>query len=97
MVNENHFRFDRNSFFNFWKTIYDFQNRKSFFEIKLFIFPRTFDIRFSESGNDQSSKSNRQNLATEILPMLESDDIRPSSPDSAKMTDIRLDLNGYGH
>jgi hypothetical protein len=44
MVNENHFRFDRKSFFNFWKTIYGFKNRKSFFEIILFVLSCTFDI-----------------------------------------------------
>jgi hypothetical protein len=41
MVNENHFQFDRKTFFNFWKTIYGF---KSFSEIKLFVLARTFDI-----------------------------------------------------
>jgi hypothetical protein len=59
MVNENYFRFDRKSFFNFWKTIYDFKNRKSFFEIKLFVLARTFDIRLSESGNGWSSEFRR--------------------------------------
>jgi hypothetical protein len=42
MVNGNHLQFDRKSFFNFWKTIYDFQNSKSFFKIKLFVLTRTF-------------------------------------------------------
>jgi len=57
MVNENHFRFDRKSFFNFWKTIYGFKNRKSFSEIKLFVRACTFDIRLPESGNNRSSES----------------------------------------
>jgi hypothetical protein len=57
MVNENHFQFDRITFFNFWKTIYGFKNRKSFFEIKLFIFTRTFDTRLPKPGNGQSSES----------------------------------------
>jgi hypothetical protein len=65
MVNENHFWFDRKTFFNFWKTIYGFKNCKSFFEIKLFVLTRTFDIRLLESDNCWSSKSKRhQNLAT---------------------------------
>jgi hypothetical protein len=57
MVNENYFRFDRKAFFNFWKKIYGFKNRKSFSEIKLFILARTFDIRLPESGNGWSSES----------------------------------------
>jgi hypothetical protein len=60
MVNENHFQFDGKNFFNFWKTIYSFKNRKSFYEIKLFIFARTFDIRLPESGNDWSLESRRR-------------------------------------
>jgi hypothetical protein len=48
IVNENHFRFDFKTYFNFWKTIYGFKNRKSFFEIKLFVIARTFDIRLPE-------------------------------------------------
>jgi hypothetical protein len=42
MVNRNHFQFDHKSFFNFWNTIYGFENRKSFFEFKLFILAGTF-------------------------------------------------------
>jgi hypothetical protein len=42
MVNINHFQFDCKSFFNFWKTIDGFENRKSFFGFKLFIFAPTF-------------------------------------------------------
>jgi hypothetical protein len=42
MVNENHFQFDCKSLFNFWKTIYGFENCKSFSEFKLFILARTF-------------------------------------------------------
>jgi hypothetical protein len=57
MVNENHFRFDRKTFFNFWKTIYGFKNRKSFFEIKLFVLTCMFDMRLLESSNGQSSES----------------------------------------
>jgi hypothetical protein len=65
MVNENHFRFDRKTFFNFWKTIYGFKNRKSFSKIKLFALARMFDIRLPESGNSRSSESKRhRNLAT---------------------------------
>jgi len=65
MVNENHFRFDHKSFFNFWKTIYGFKNRKSFFKIILFIVAHTFDIRLPESGNSWSSESRRHwNSAT---------------------------------
>jgi hypothetical protein len=64
MVNENHFRFDRKNFFNFWKTIYGFKNRKSFSEIKLFIIVRTFDIRLLESGNGRSLESKRRRNPT---------------------------------
>jgi hypothetical protein len=42
MVNGNHFQFDLKSFFNFWKTIYGFENYKSFSEFKLFILAGTF-------------------------------------------------------
>jgi hypothetical protein len=64
MVNENHFRFDRKTFFNFWKTIYGFK----FFEIKFFVLACTFDIRkwllvgiqaAPESGNIQPPKNCR--------------------------------------
>jgi len=83
MVNENHFRFDRKTFFNFWKTIYCFKNRKSFSEIKLFVLARTFDIQLPESGNGRSSESMRhRNPATGILPAPESGDICPPSPDA---------------
>jgi hypothetical protein len=65
MVNENHFRFDRKTFFKFWKTIYGFKNRKSFSEIKRFILTSTFDIQLPEFDNGQSSESRRhRNLAT---------------------------------
>jgi len=65
MVNENHFRFDRKNFFNFWKTIYGFKNRKSFSEIKLLVLVCMFDIRLQESSNDRLSKSRRRwNSAT---------------------------------
>jgi hypothetical protein len=37
MVNRNHFLFNRKSLFNLRKTIYGFQNRKSFSGFKLFI------------------------------------------------------------
>jgi len=57
MVKENHFRFDHKIFFNFLKIIYGFKNRKSFFEIKLFVLAYTFNIRLLESSNDQSSES----------------------------------------
>jgi hypothetical protein len=42
MVNGNHFQFDRKIFFNFWKTIYGFENRKSFFGFKFFTLMRMF-------------------------------------------------------
>jgi hypothetical protein len=51
MVNENYFRFDRKSFFNFWKTIYGFKNHKSYSEIKLLVLARMFDIRLPKSSN----------------------------------------------
>jgi hypothetical protein len=57
MVNENHFQFARKTFFNFWKTIYGFKNRKSFSEIKLFVLAHTFDIQLSKSGNGRSLES----------------------------------------
>jgi hypothetical protein len=60
MVNKNYFKFDCKSFFKFWKTIYYFENRKLFYEIKLFVLTRTFDIRLSESSNCRSSESNRR-------------------------------------
>jgi hypothetical protein len=60
MVNGNHFQFDRKRLFNFWKTIYGFKNRKSFFELKLFIFACTFvrichcrELEFVNSSNMQ--------------------------------------------
>jgi len=56
MVNENHFRFDRKTFFNFWKTIYGFKNCKSFSEIRLFVLAHTVDIRLPESSNGRSSE-----------------------------------------
>jgi hypothetical protein len=64
MVKENHFRFDRKSFFNFWKTIYGFAH--------------TLDIRLSESGNGQNpgGAGIRQHSATGILLMPEFGDIR---------------------
>jgi hypothetical protein len=65
MVNEKHFWFDYKTFFNFWKTIYGFKNRKSFFKIKLFVLARTFDILLLESCHGRSSDSRRHwNLAT---------------------------------
>jgi hypothetical protein len=85
MVNENHFRFDRKSFFNFWKTIYSFKNRKSFFEIKLFVLALTFDIRLSESGNGWSSKFRPgQNPASSGHRNTVVAGIRPPSPDTVK-------------
>jgi hypothetical protein len=61
MVNENHFLFDRKTFFNFWKI----KNRKSFSEIKLFVLACTFDIRLPESGNSRLSESRQhQNPVT---------------------------------
>jgi hypothetical protein len=65
MVNENHFRFGRKSLFNFWKTIYNFKNRKSFSEIKFLVLACMFDIRLPESSNSRSSESRRhRNPAT---------------------------------
>jgi hypothetical protein len=58
IVNENHFQFDRKSFFNFGKTIYGFS------EIKLFVLTRMFDIRLSEFSNCRSSESNRRRRPT---------------------------------
>jgi hypothetical protein len=54
MVNENHFQFDRKSFFHFWKTIYSFKNRKSFSKIILFILARMFNIRLPESDSSRN-------------------------------------------
>lgn len=42
MVNENHFQFDRKSLFDFWKTIYSFENHKLFSGFKFLILARTF-------------------------------------------------------
>jgi flagellar assembly factor FliW len=42
MINGNHFQFDRKIFFNFWKTIYGFENCKSFSGFKLFTLAHTF-------------------------------------------------------
>jgi hypothetical protein len=94
MVNENYFRFDP----------------KSFFEIKLFVFAHTFDIRVLESGNDRSSESSgtevrlhptagiRQNPATFARCQRKLAGIRPWSEvsriDLAKMARIRPDLDG---
>jgi hypothetical protein len=61
MVNENYFQFDRKSFFNFRK------NRKSFFEIKLFVLARTFDIRLSEFSNCRLSESSRRQSPTTFV------------------------------
>jgi hypothetical protein len=56
---ENHFRFDHKTLFNFWKTIYGFKNCKSFFEIKLFVLAHTFYIRLLKSSNSRLSESRR--------------------------------------
>jgi hypothetical protein len=102
MVNENHFRFDRKTFFNFWKTIYGFQNRKSFSEIKLFILTSTFDIQMPEFDNGQSSEYYwRWNSATSDHRRRMPEDQIPAGfgwiqplirPDLAKMAEIRPDL-----
>jgi hypothetical protein len=42
MVNGNNFQYDCKSLFNFWKTIYDFENYKLFYGFKLFILARMF-------------------------------------------------------
>jgi len=79
MVNENYFWFDRKNFFNFWKTIYGFKNCKSFSEIILFVFSRTFDIRLSEFGNSRLSQSRRhRNPATSGFRNNVGPGIRPS-------------------
>jgi hypothetical protein len=64
MVNENHCRFERKSFFNFWKAIYGFKNCKSFSEIKLLVLACMFHIRLPESSNVQSSESRRRRNST---------------------------------
>jgi hypothetical protein len=85
MANENHFRFDCKCLFNFWKTIYGFKNRKSFFEIKLFVLARTFDIRLFEFGNGRSSESRLGlNPATSSHRNPAGAEIRPSSPDAGQ-------------
>jgi hypothetical protein len=58
--------------------------RKSFFEIKLFVLVRTFDIQLLEFGNGRNPRGTgiRQHPATEILPAPESCDIWPPSPDA---------------
>jgi hypothetical protein len=101
MVNENHFRFDRKTFFNFWKTIYGFKNRKSFSEIKLFILTSTFDIQMPEFDNGQSSEYYRRwNSATSDHRRRMPENQIPAGfgwiqplirPDLAKMAGIRLD------
>jgi hypothetical protein len=100
MVNENHFRFDRKTFFNFWKTIYGFKNRKSFSEIKLFILTSTFDIQMPEFDNGQSSEYYRRwNSATSDHRRRMPENQIPAGfgwiqplirPDLAKMAGIRL-------
>jgi hypothetical protein len=89
MVNENHFRFDGKTFFNFGKMIYGFKNRKSFSEIELFVLARTFEIRLPESCIGRSSESRgHRNLAM----------VR-SRPDLAKMAGsdrIWMEPAGFG-
>jgi hypothetical protein len=62
MVNENHFQFDRKSFFIFWKTIYGFKSCTLFSEIKFFVIACTFDIRLLEFNNCRSSESSRRRV-----------------------------------
>jgi hypothetical protein len=98
MVNENHFRFDRKTFFNFWKTIYNFKNRKSFSKIKLFVLAYTFDIRLPESGQiwpdpaidpTESGQNGRDPAGFGwIRPLIQ--------PDLTKMARIWQDLTGSG-
>jgi len=66
MVNKNHFQFDRKSFFNFWKIIYSFKNRKLFSEFKSFILAGIFVgiHRLPEFGQCQNLALFHQNLAT---------------------------------
>jgi hypothetical protein len=98
MVSENHFRFDRKNFFNFWKTIYGFKNCKSFSEIILFVFSRTFDIRLSESGNSRSSESKRhRNPATSGYQNNAGAGIQPPSPDAGGPNSSRIwPKSGHG-
>jgi hypothetical protein len=108
MVNENHFRFDRKSFFNFWKTIYSYKNCKSFFEIKLFVFTQclifdcwtpTMVCRQNPGGLGIG-----QHPATRILPALESghrfrmpvDQIPAKIGQNPAMVRSRLDLARFG-
>jgi hypothetical protein len=93
MVNGNHFQFDRKNFFNFWKMIYGFENCKSFFEIKLFILVRTFDIQLPNSGNSRLSESRKQHPATVAEADIPDSGWNPamvrSLPDLAQMAGIR--------
>jgi hypothetical protein len=113
MVNENHFWFDRKSFFNFWKLIYGFKNRKLFSEIILFVIARSFDIWLLKSDNSRSSEirrhgnpasSRHRNNAGCRMPVdqiLAEYGRNPAMvrnrSDPAKMVRIRLDLIGSGH
>jgi hypothetical protein len=77
---------------------------RSFFEIKLFIFARTFDIRLLEFGNNRPSESRADQIPAEIgrnPAMLRSrQDLAKMAgirPDLAKMVGIWPDLDGSGH
>jgi hypothetical protein len=103
MVNENHFRFDHKTFFNFWKTIYSFKNRKSFSEIKLSVLAHMFNIQLLESGNGRSSESRRhRNPATSgHRRQMPADQIPAESGRNPAMVksfgQIWPDLDGSGH
>jgi hypothetical protein len=87
MVNENHFRFDRKSFFNFWKTIYGFKNCKSFPKLN----SSSFYARLMSDCRNPATSGHRRQMSMDQIPAM----VRSRS-DLAKMAGIRPDLTGFG-
>jgi hypothetical protein len=59
IVNGNHFQFDRKSFFNFCKRIYDFENLKSFSRFTVARMQLLPESGLLESGRPDSGKIGR--------------------------------------
>ena len=45
MVKGKYFPFDRKFFFNFWKMVYGFENRKPFFDFEYLILKLTYPVK----------------------------------------------------
>jgi hypothetical protein len=76
MVNENHFRFDRKSFFNFWKMIYGFKHVNRFSKLNTL----SLHVRLIFDCRNPVMVGCRNLGGSGILPVLESPDVgRPDS------------------